>query len=247
MPRAKGALKMFWLDRKKAPRGSKSPRRAARGKGFTLPELVTAAAIMSSLSYVGVKAYRARSKKVDMTEAKHSLTYLYAAQKNFHSEWNTYHENLAIVGAYPEEGSVGYDVGFKVSALSVTDGNLGSYPDGAYVLNKKDCASWDKMCSGLCHTALSYFFGTGGSRLFRQSYSGSWEYFRTAQAGGFTSNYGCTVDGGGTGRYLVSAVSSSGYKANASSFKAAAVKKRASNDEWSIDEDKKLSHVRDGS
>ncbi len=245
---------MFWLDRKKNPPAKKSPpggksletsRRNQRG--FTLPELVTAAAIAGSLSYVGVKAYKARSEKADMTEAKHSLTYLYTAQKNFHSEWNTYHENLAVVGAYPEEGDISYDVGFKVSSLSATDGDLRDYPDRAYVLNKKDCASWDKMCSGLCHTALSYFFGSSGSRLFRQNSGGGWEYFRTAQAGGFTSNYGCSVDGGGTGRYLVSSVSSSNYKADATSFTAAAAKKKSGNDEWSINEDKTLSHVHDGS
>ena len=219
----------------KAAETTKRSRKKAAG--FTLPEVLTASAIVGALSFVGVKSYQSQSQRADMSEAKHSLNHIYTAEKQFHREWGAYHENLAIVGALPE-GDVQYDVGFKVSAssISATDGNLGSYPDSSAVLPQASCATWDQICQGLCHTALQ--------SAFRSSYFSTYmQYF---------SSPSCSVDGGtgNTDRKTVQGdstiVADSSYVASSSAFKAVAVKKRSTADEWSIDEDKAIEHVRDG-
>ena len=81
-------------------------------QGYSLIELLTATSIVGVLSVVGVKSYQGQTNKARSAEAKHSLSYIYTAEANFKSSWDTYHENLMLIGAAPS-GSYHYDVGFE--------------------------------------------------------------------------------------------------------------------------------------
>ena len=144
-------------------------------QGFSLIELLTTTVIIGTLSVVGIKSYQAQTNKARTAEAKHSLSYIYTAEKNFYDLWRTYHENLLVVGAVPD-GSYHYDVGFGDSAvLSDADGNLGDYPSqfASKILTVRECTNFYEVCAkvGNCVTqeqaqtglTNSYFFYYGGS------------------------------------------------------------------------------------
>ena len=124
--------------------------------GFSLLELMTAAAITTILSAVGLSSYKAQKNKAKAAEAKHSLSTIYSAEQQFFEQWNTYHENLVLVGAVPI-GPQHYDTGFnQASTIS-----LAVVPD-AYA-KEEDCVSWYRICNGDCasavptHLKASYF------------------------------------------------------------------------------------------
>ena len=66
-------------------------------------------------------------------------------------EWKTYHENLAIIGALPENGDFQFDAGFVISNssdLSKTDGDLENHISNTNpgIFNKKECATYNGIC-----------------------------------------------------------------------------------------------------
>ena len=196
-------------------------------QGFSLIELLTTTVIIGTLSVVGIKSYQAQTNKARTAEAKHSLSYIYTAEKNFYDLWRTYHENLLVVGAVPD-GSYHYDVGFgKGAALSDADGNLGDYPSkfASQILTVRECTNFDEICKMDCirkeksQTGLtnSYFSSSGGS-------------------------LNCKVTGG---NYLKDYNSKDGT-ADASTFKALAVGKLKNEDVWSIDQSRAIGHDKDG-
>ena len=196
-------------------------------RGFSLIELLTATSVVGILSVVGVKSYQAQTNKARSAEAKHSLSYIYVAEINFKSSWETYHENLMLIGAVPS-GSYYYDVGFERGAsanMSKTEGNLGNYPLPS-TLTVKECVNFYQICDGTCITKTKaavramghYFTGTATCRVTGGLYLG-----------------------GGTPLYT-----KPGSTASENLFKAFAVGKLKGDDVWSIDQKRQIEHLEDG-
>lgn len=184
--------------------------------GFSLLELMTAAAITTILSAVGISSYRAQKNKARSAEAKHSLSMLYSAEQQFHEQWGTYHENLVLVGAVPI-GPQHYDVGFNQKAAD----DLPDVPP-AYE-TEENCVSWYRICNGDCATSV-------GTTYLKASY------------------FSCEIQADSDFRVQSSTDPlGSNYEADATSFKAAARGELDNEDLWSIDQDRDIIRIKDGS
>ena len=76
-----------------------------KSQGFSLVELLVAVTIIGILSAVGIGYYKEATNTAKKAEAKYSLSLVYSAEKQFHSAWGTYHENLLVIGAIPYRNS----------------------------------------------------------------------------------------------------------------------------------------------
>lgn len=211
-------------------------------KGFSLIELLTVVFIASTLSVVGIKTYRAQTNKARTAEAKHSLSYIWTAEESFRDIWNTYHENLVVVGAIPS-GSYHYDVGFgqSVTISSNTDDNLKHYPVPE-ILNIKECLSFHEICAGDCLTKISTESSSSSNLYFSETYCvGACGTDSDCQAG-CRSGANCKV---GCANCRKNYNANTG-DASSSSFSAYAIGKLKGDDVWSVDEHKTLTHVTDG-
>lgn len=198
-----------------------------RREGYSMAELVTAAAVVGVLSTVGVKSYQAQTNRARTAEAKQSLAYVYTSEQSFRDNWRSYHENLVAVGAVPS-GQYHYDVGFdSATALSTSDGDLGSYPT-TQVLSQSQCTNFNQICQGSCSTAIVSAIGG--------TYASAYAVYGTASCA-----VRSTVLLSGTGKY-----SNSNGQATTTSFKALAVGRLKNRDVWSIDDERTLEHIEDG-
>ena len=196
-------------------------------RGFTITELLTTVAIAGTLSVVGIRSYQSQTNKARSAEAKHSLSFLYTAEKNFHDSWKTYHENLYTVGAIPS-GSYHYDVGFGKS-VSINDGTthpvdgfLGTHPltDS---LNIRECTNFHQVCQGDCATTTQTAVGPARSAYFTRA--------------------SCQVTGG---NYVKDYSGTPTADAQDNSFTALAISTIKNTDVWSINESKVVTHDHDG-
>ena len=134
--------------------------------GFNLIELLTTVGVVGTLTVVGIKSYQSQTNKARSAEAKHSLSYIYTAEQNFHDTWSTYHENLTVIGAVPS-GSYHYDIGFSKNAadISKNDGLLRNYPlpDSLDVV---ECTNFDQICRGNCLSISATRVGSAYSAFF---------------------------------------------------------------------------------
>ena len=191
-------------------------------QGFTITELLTTVAIAGTLSVVGIRSYQSQTNKARSAEAKHSLSFLYTAEKNFHDSWGTYHENLYTVGAIPS-GSYHYDVGFgKSVTLSKTDGYLSTHPlpDS---LDIRECTNFHQICTGDCTTTTQTAVGPSRSAYFTRA--------------------NCQVTGG---KYVKDYTGTPTADAQANSFTALAISTIKTTDVWSINQNKVVTHEDDG-
>ena len=199
-------------------------------RGFSMVEMLTTVATVGVLSVVGVRSYQAQTNKARSAEAKHSLSYVYTAERNFVNSWGTYHENLVVIGAVPSS-TYHYDVGFgKSVSLSKTEGSLGDYPlpDS---LDVPECTNFYQICEGNCTTQIQTRVGSSYSRYFEKSGGGNPAV--------------CTVTGG---NYLkdYTGAQASNADAKVSGFLALATSNLKSADVWSIDDQKTVVHEVDG-
>ena len=121
-------------------------------KAFSLTELLVTLAIIGTLSVVGIKAYRGQLNKAKTAEAQQSLAYIYSNERQFHNTWDTYHENLIVIGAVPS-GQYSYDAGFYSKSdkrqwwSDNSDGDLENYPMKAF-LKVERCQNFRDICNG---------------------------------------------------------------------------------------------------
>lgn len=194
--------------------------------GFSLIELLSAAAIMAVLSVVGIKSYQSQVNKARSAEAQKSLSYMYSSQQVFYNNWNTYHENLFVVGMLPN-GQYNYDVGFTVAGHT-SGGNIGDYPSSLEKgLSVLECSTFNEICAGNCVTEIVKAVGNPFT--------------------GYFSTPNCEVIG--RQHILVSGVKCGDCpdaKAEPNTFNAIATEKLRSADIWSINEKQQLKHEEDG-
>ena len=198
-------------------------------KGFNYLELMTAAGIAGVLGVVGVQSVRSKRTQSRSSQAQYALSQIYQAEKNFHNQWGTYHENLYLIGAVPS-GRSWYDAGFTQSAtLSSTDGRLGDSPFSTSQITTKSCNDYHQICDHTCASAVA---GTGSTAVYG---AGGTHGGRTYQA------IICAVEGG-----LLVKDSTDTFDAKKDEFDAIARSKLRSNDEWTIDEAQTVTHKTDG-
>jgi len=196
---------------------------------FSLIELLSAAAIMATLSVVGIKSYQSQVNKARSAEAQKSLSYLYSSQQAFYNNWNTYHENLFVVGMLPD-GQYNYDVGFTVAGHK-SGGDIGDYPSKLEKgLDVLQCSTFNEICEGNCITEIVKAVKTAKNPFT-----------------GYFSSPNCEVIG--RQHILVSNTKCGDCpdaKAEPNTFKAIATEKLRSTDVWSINEKQQLKHEEDG-
>jgi len=191
--------------------------------GFSVLEILSAALIIAVLAVVGIKSYQTQTNKAEQAEAQQSLSYLYSSQKIFYNNWNSYHENLVLVGVVLQ-GVYNYDVGFTLQGHSLTN-----YPKkfaGKGIENfieAVECASFKEICDGNCYNKIdsaiqSYFSESNCEVLGRQEVKGC------------NSDTKCGKSG----------------EATASGFTAIATEKLRDVDIWSINQSQQLVHEKDG-
>ena len=195
-------------------------------QGFSLVELLTTVSIIGVLSTVGIRSYKSQTNKARSAEAKHSLSYLYTAEKSFKDLWDSYYENLIIVGAIPS-GSYYYDVGFHSSA-DLTASFEGTHPLDQAALGLAACIDFRQICQGACLTAIST--ATANSVYFT----------------GTNVEANCKVTGGAYVKDYAG-TDSADYDASEIAYKAMARSKLGGDEDvWSIDHSRIIEHVEDG-
>ena len=80
--------------------------------GFSLVELMITIAVLGVLASISVPTYISYSKRAMQAEAKSVLMGIFAAEKNFYSEWGVYVSALPIAG-YEPAGDYSYMAGFS--------------------------------------------------------------------------------------------------------------------------------------
>lgn len=97
-----------------------------RKRGFSLIELITTVVIITILSSVSYMSWRKYIRRAIMSEAKVSLSMVFASQHQYKATCNTYHPDLRTIGALPK-GKLYYNVGGKPdSTVSSAVGGWGN-------------------------------------------------------------------------------------------------------------------------
>ena len=192
--------------------------------GFSFVEMMTALGIAGVLGVTGLNSYRKQRHQARAAQAQYLLSNIYTAEKNFKSQWGAYHENLYIIGAIPE-GEIYYDAGFSPGAsISKTDGKLAYFP-WVDRLQARKCTNFHQICNLECADEVNTLAGSGGHGA---------SYY-----GGFA----CRVTGG---LHVMNYTGGVSYEAGENSFKAIARAVLNSDDEWTIDQEQKVTHILDG-
>ena len=208
-------------------------------KGFSLVELLTTVSVVGTLSVVGIRSQQAQVHKARSVEAKHSLSYVYNAEKGFYETWNTYHENLVAVGATPS-GIYYYDVGFGKDIvktdIKTNEGNLAQNPL-AKSLDFVECTNFDSICKGTATGSCAAAIRSGVT-----AYSTYFSGVNCEIKGGLksreTDKTKSTLTGSTEG---VDKLGATGDK-----FLVMATAKLKNDDVWTINNEQKIKHVVDG-
>ena len=83
--------------------------------GFSIVELMVVVAIVGILSTVAAPKFDRIISKACQSEAKSLLSYIYAAEKGFHAEFEAYYSNLKAIG-FDVTGSPQYNIIIDASA-----------------------------------------------------------------------------------------------------------------------------------
>ena len=199
-------------------------------KGFNFIEMMTALGIAGVLGVTGINSYRKQRHQARSAQAQYNLSNIYSAEKNFYTQWQTYHENLYIIGAIPE-GELWYDVGFT-EPPSNSGGNLAHYPwQDRLVLPR--CNTFYEICN----------LGETDNCAFKMSLDG---YYNPVLYGNPGPYHGRNYQGFACKVIGDLRVSGPGYGADETSFKALATAKLNTADKWTINHKQEVTHTEDG-
>jgi len=114
-----------------------------KNKGFSIVELLIAVSIIGILSAIAIANYGSYKKNAEEAEAKHLLSRIYGAEKQFYQMWNTYHENLVVIGAISENMTfTNYNAGFNQAGATITD-----HPGDSTGIIKASCIDYSQICT----------------------------------------------------------------------------------------------------
>lgn len=134
-------------------------------EGFSLIELMIVVAIIGVLVAVAVPNFQKFLGRAKQTEAKTNLGSIYAAQKAFRGEWNTYFNNFGLVGFAPE-GTLKYALQNGDAAQLFTDLPVG-HPMGGTAfagLNTFHRSGSQANTTEYCDTAAECQIDTSSAR-----------------------------------------------------------------------------------
>ena len=136
----------------------------SKKRGFSLIELLVTLSIILIVTGIATASYSKYKVTAYESQAKSNLSDIYSKEKVFFTEFNTYYENLAVIGALPEKGTHHFDVGFVgTGTMDTGNGKLGLHSQISNPLFiEPKCATYKGIC------------GTGGT-------------------GGCLPNYSCTM------------------------------------------------------
>ena len=101
-------------------------------RGFSLVELMIVVAIIGVLATVAVPAFNNFLTRARRSEVKSTLGAMHTAEKAYHAEHLTYHDNLVTAGFTPE-GTYNYNIGFGDQAsVSANSPNVPSGVPGNF-------------------------------------------------------------------------------------------------------------------
>jgi type IV pilus assembly protein PilA len=182
--------------------------------GFTLVELMVVVAIIGILAAVAIPNYQKYQAKARQSEAKIGLASVFTAEKSFAAENGSYTGCIRQAGFTPEGATRYYSIGFKGSTVPSA---TGCGPSGT-----QSCAAYNwagggaVACNTTDHAASAAVTATGDV------------------------NYAATAKVGGS---IAAGSALSGTAVLQNTFTASAignVTNTASNDNWSMDNNKSL-------
>ena len=103
-------------------------------RGFSLVELMIVVAIIGILAAIAIPNFMAFQTKARQSEARANLSAIYAAEKAFAAEWQSYFTDFIEIGYVPE-GSFRYEHGFSAASNAPSNYAGGIAAGGAGVTN----------------------------------------------------------------------------------------------------------------
>lgn len=191
--------------------------RGTRQKGFSLVELMVVVAIIGILSAVAVPSVNKYMAKARQTEAKANLSMYYGANKVFFTEYGIFDTKFTVIGFKPE-GRMRYNVGHTFGGHNLAE--LQSF--GYQSLTALPAV--DYVSSGVyCNTPTNGVqYAQAGCRM-------------TSDAAPAVTDGGCVPAPGALPLTSVFTACASGKITNRNVW-----------DSWSIDQNKNLINVQDG-
>ena len=186
-------------------------------KGFSLVELMVVVAIIGILAAIAVPNFQRFTAKSKQSEAKADLSALYSAERAFAAEWNQFYEDFKSIG-YQPTGDVRYLHGFSGPGAVNAPASYNAAAGAGVPLANAPAAMYNTGQGTVCQQGGNALV-TGGALQCRQIL--------------------LPIAPGALGAYTV--LSPTSFLAGAR----ADIDGDATIDEWSINESKTLTIVRD--